>query len=101
MENPFAAAYKAGWNLGEEFVNMFLGHGGEFFKAGTALPNLNNETGVAALTKMKGLTEYMNPDYLTLESEGIKLGMGSRKCRADVSLGFAGTDLAGRQGLDA
>ena len=73
MENPFAAAYKAGWNLGEEFVNMFLGHGGEFFKAGTALPNVNNEIGVATLTKMKGLTEYMNPDYLTLESEGIKL----------------------------
>ena len=42
-------------------------------KAGTALPNVNNEIGVATLTRMKGLTEYMNPDYLTLESEGIKL----------------------------
>ena len=32
MEHPFAAAYMAGWNLGEEFVNMFIGHGGTFFK---------------------------------------------------------------------
>ena len=73
MENPFAAAYKSGWNLAEEFVNMFLGHGGEFFKPGTALPNVNNETGIATLNAMKGLTEYMNPDFLTLESEGIKV----------------------------
>ena len=31
MKYPYAAAYKAGWNLAEEFVNMYIGHGGEFF----------------------------------------------------------------------
>ena len=49
MENPYAGAFKSGWNLGQEFVNMYLGHGGEFFKSGSAQPNVNNEKGVAAL----------------------------------------------------
>ena len=33
MENPVGGAYAAGWNLAEEFVNMYLGHGGTFFQA--------------------------------------------------------------------
>ena len=36
MANPYAGAFKSGWNLGQEFVNMYLGHGGDFFKAGTS-----------------------------------------------------------------
>ena len=28
MENPVGGAYAAGWNLAEEFVNMYLGMGG-------------------------------------------------------------------------
>ncbi len=73
IENPFGAAYKAGWNVAEEFVNMYLGHGGEFFKQGTAEPAINNEKGIKTLNAMKALTEFMNPDFLTLESEGIKV----------------------------
>src|SRR5210317_1108649 len=49
MANPYAGAFQSGWNLAQEFVNMYLGHGGEFFKSGSAQPNINNETGVAAL----------------------------------------------------
>ena len=63
--NPYAAAYKAGWNLAEEFVNMFLGHGGEFFKPGSAEPNINNQKGIATLKMLKTLASYSNPDYLT------------------------------------
>ncbi len=71
MQYPFGAAYAAGWGLAQEFNNMFLGHGGEFFKDGTAMPNINNETGVATLNVMKALTEYMNPDFLTLNNNEI------------------------------
>ncbi|MCI2401125.1 extracellular solute-binding protein [Aliiroseovarius subalbicans] len=67
-EYPVGGAYKAGWNLAEEFVNMYTGFGGEFFKAGSAEVAINNEQGVAALNMMKALTEYMNPDYLTHDS---------------------------------
>jgi len=71
VQYPFGAAYSAGWGLGQEFNNMFLGHGGEFFKEGSAMPNVNNETGVATLNMMKSLTEYMNPDFLTLNNNEI------------------------------
>ena len=72
MENPIGGAYAAGWNLAEEFVNMYIGTGGEFFTPGTAEVSINNETGVAALEMMKSLTAYMNPDYLTHDSNGTQ-----------------------------
>ncbi|MEP0520301.1 MAG: extracellular solute-binding protein [Hyphomicrobiales bacterium] len=68
LDYPLGGAYKAGWNLAQEFNNMFIGHGGEFFKAGTAEVSINNEKGVATLEMMKALSEYMNPDFLTHDS---------------------------------
>jgi ABC-type glycerol-3-phosphate transport system substrate-binding protein len=70
LKNPVGGAYQSGWNLALEFINMYTGHGGEFFKAGTAEPTLNNAQGVAALAMMKELTTYMNPDFLTHDSNG-------------------------------
>ncbi|MEO0498590.1 MAG: extracellular solute-binding protein [Pseudomonadota bacterium] len=70
MENPVGGPYAAGWNLAQEFNNMFLGFGGSHFKPGTAEPNVNSEAGVQALEMMKALSEYMNPDYLTHDSNG-------------------------------
>lgn len=68
MENPVGGAYKAGWNLAQEFNNMFLGFGGEHFEPGSAVPNVNSEAGVKALEMMKELSAYMNPDFLTHDS---------------------------------
>lgn len=68
MENPVGGAYAAGWNLAQEFNNMFLGYGGQHFEAGTANPSVNSEAGVKALEMMKALSEYMNPDFLTHDS---------------------------------
>ena len=71
MKYPFGAAYAAGWGIAQEFNNMFLGFGGEFFKGSTAMPNINNETGVKTLNMMKSLTAHMNPDFLTLNNNEI------------------------------
>lgn len=68
LQNPVGGAYKAGWNLAQEFNNMFLGYGGSHFKDGSAQPNVNSEAGVKALNMMKALSEYMNPDFLTHDS---------------------------------
>ena len=68
MRYPLTGTYKAGWDLAEEFVNMYTGEGGELFANGTAEANLQNEQAVAALETMKSLTEYMNPDFLTFDS---------------------------------
>ena len=68
VKNPVGGAYKAGWNLAQEFNNMFLGYGGSHFKDGSAQPNVNSAAGVNALNMMKSLSAYMNPDFLTHDS---------------------------------
>jgi ABC-type glycerol-3-phosphate transport system substrate-binding protein len=68
LKNPIGGAYKSGWDLAQEFVNMYTGHGGAFFKAGTPEVSLNNPQGIAALNTMKALTELMHPDFLTHDS---------------------------------
>ncbi len=68
MQYPVGGAYAAGWNLAQEFVNMYIGMGGEFYEPGSAQVSVNNEQGVAALEMMKALSEYMNPDFLTHDS---------------------------------
>lgn len=71
MQYPFAMLTKSDWNLGEEVVNMYLGHGGEFFKPGTAEVSVNNAKGVAALNMLKSLMEYSNPDFLTYNTSAV------------------------------
>ncbi len=68
MQYPIGGAYKAGWNLAQEFINMYLASGGEFFEPGSAKVSINNEKGLAALEMMKALSGYMNPDFLTHDS---------------------------------
>ncbi len=82
MDDPVALNTKTGWNLGEEFVNMYMGTGAPFFNPGTAEVAINNESGVEALNMLKSLTDYSNPDFLTFDSnatgslwEGGKLAM--------------------------
>lgn len=68
MENPLGANNKPGWDLAEEFVNMYMGTGAEFFEAGTATLALDHDKAVQALEMMKALTAYMPADYMTYES---------------------------------
>ena len=72
LQYPVAGSFKAGWNLAEEFINMHIGYGGSFFLSNSAQPNVNNARGIAALEMMKSLSEYMNPDYLTHDSNSVQ-----------------------------
>lgn len=72
MEYPLATTSGAGWNLGQEFVNLYLGHGGSFFAPGSAAPAINNDAGIGALEALKALTSYSNPDYLTFDSNAVQ-----------------------------
>ena len=69
MDNPVAGTYKTGFNLGLEFVNHYLALGGELFEGETAAPTLVNDVAVAALTRMKRITGYMDPDFLTMDTK--------------------------------
>lgn len=71
MEYPVAGTYMSGWNLATEFVNMYFGMGGELFEPGTANVSINNEKGIATLEMMKAVTGYMNPDFLTHDSNAV------------------------------
>jgi len=72
MEYPVALNTKAGWNLGEEFVNMYMGTGAELFTSGTAEVSINNDHGVATLNMLKKLVAYSNPDFLTYDSNATQ-----------------------------
>jgi multiple sugar transport system substrate-binding protein len=71
VDYPIGGTYKAGWNLGEEFINNYLGNGGEFFGEGNA-PSINNATGIATLNTMKDLAAYMDPEYLVSDSTYVQ-----------------------------
>jgi ABC-type glycerol-3-phosphate transport system substrate-binding protein len=72
MDHPFAMNTGSGWNLGEEFVNMYMGFGGQLFEPGSAAPAINNETGIATLEMLAALNEYANPDFLTFDSNATQ-----------------------------
>ena len=71
IKYPLGAADKAGWDLAAEFVNMYLGYGGEFFEPGSAKLTINNEKGKATLATMLALTKFMSPDYLTYGADEL------------------------------
>jgi len=71
VDYPIGGTFQTGWNLGEEFVNMYLGMGGEFYAADNT-PTIENEKGVAALEMLKKLTEYMDPEYLVSDSTYVQ-----------------------------
>lgn len=72
MAFPLGGTFKAGWNLAEEFVNMYLGYGGAFFEPGSAEPAIANAQGEAALEMLKAMTAYMSPDFLTYDSNALQ-----------------------------
>ncbi len=72
MEHPFGAADKAGWDLAAEFVNMYLGYGGQLFEPGTANLAIDSEAGEKTLALMRELTQYMAPDYMTVDSVELR-----------------------------
>jgi multiple sugar transport system substrate-binding protein len=101
MQHPFALNTKTGWNLGEEFVNMYLGHGGEFFKPGTAQVSVNNAKGVATLNMLKSLVQYSNPDYLTFDSNATAAEWEAGKLALAVLWGSRGAPILDDEGSTA
>ncbi|WP_306119257.1 MULTISPECIES: extracellular solute-binding protein [unclassified Roseitalea] len=71
VDYPLGATMKSGWNLAQDFNNMFLGYGGQFTDA-ESMPTVNTEAGVNALEMMKALTEYMDPEYLVSDSTYVQ-----------------------------
>ncbi len=71
VDYPLGATMKSGWNLAQDFNNMFLGYGGRFTDA-NSMPMINTDAGVKALEMMKALTAYMDPEYLVSDSTYVQ-----------------------------
>ncbi len=78
VEYPLGATLKTGWNLAEDFVNMFLGFGGEFFGPGH-MPTVNNASGVKTLEMLKALTPFLDPEYLVSDSTYVQQQFQQKK----------------------
>ncbi|MFO7921031.1 extracellular solute-binding protein [Rhodobacteraceae bacterium W635] len=71
VDYPLGATMATGWNLAQDFNNMFLGYGGQFWNA-DGTPSVNSEAGVSALETMMEMTEYMDPEYLVSDSTYVQ-----------------------------
>ena len=71
VDYPLGATMKAGWDIAQDFVNMFYGYGGTFVGE-DGQPQVNGEAGMQALETMKALTEYMDPEYLVSDSTYVQ-----------------------------
>ncbi len=101
MEHPIVANMKTGWNVGEMFNMVYLGHGGEFFKPGSAEPAINNAAGVAALNTLKELTEYANPDFLTQASNETQAAWEAGNAALGIMWGSRGGVILDDEGSSA
>ncbi len=70
LRYPLVASFKAGWDLGLEFINHYLATGGNFTEGNGA--SVNNPAGLDALNNLKAMTACMNPDYLSQGTNEIQ-----------------------------
>jgi ABC-type glycerol-3-phosphate transport system substrate-binding protein len=71
VDYPLGATMQSGWNLAQDFNNMFVGFGGSWYNDDST-PNVNSEAGIAALEMMQALTEYMDPEFLVSDSTYVQ-----------------------------
>ena len=71
VDYPLGATMASGWNLAQDFNNMFVGYGGFWYDA-DGNPTVNTEAGVQALATMKAMTAYMDPEYLVSDSTYVQ-----------------------------
>ena len=70
VDYPLGGTFASGWNLGEEFVNMYLGFSDAMFDGNQ--PAVNNGNGYQTLKMLKALSEYMDPEFLTSDSTYVQ-----------------------------
>ena len=71
IEYPMGGTYKSGWNLGEDFINLYLGFGGKFFDDANK-PTISGDAGLKTINMMKSLSSYMDPEYLVADSTFVQ-----------------------------
>ena len=65
------ATFKPGFDIGLDFVNLFLGFGGTLTKPDNT-PAFNGEAGLKTLNAMKAISAFLDPEYLVSESTFVQ-----------------------------
>ncbi len=71
IEFPIAQTFSKGFDISLEFVNIYVGLGGQLFKPGSAQPAFNGEAGVKTIELMKSMSRYMTPNFLASNSDDV------------------------------
>mmetsp|Transcript_22381 Transcript_22381/g.35884 ORF Transcript_22381/g.35884 Transcript_22381/m.35884 type:complete len:406 (+) Transcript_22381:459-1676(+) len=71
VDHPIGATMKSGWNLAQEFVNMYPGFGGSFFNDDNTAA-VNSEAGMKALATMQKTLAYTDPEVLVSDSTYVQ-----------------------------
>jgi ABC-type glycerol-3-phosphate transport system substrate-binding protein len=71
VQFPLGATMRTGFDLSQEFINLFLGYGGRFTNPNNT-PSINSEAGLRTLDMMRRLSAYMDPVYLTADSTFVQ-----------------------------
>ena len=71
VDYPLGATMKSGWNLAQEFVNMYPGFGGTFFNDDNTTA-VNSEAGMKALATMVQALDFTDPEVLVSDSTYVQ-----------------------------
>ncbi|MEO0401625.1 MAG: extracellular solute-binding protein [Pseudomonadota bacterium] len=71
VDHAIGATMKSGWNLAQEFVNMYPGFGGAFFNADNTTA-VNSDAGVKALETMAKTLAFTDPEVLVSDSTYVQ-----------------------------
>lgn len=78
VDYPLGATWKADWNVGIDFNNLFVGFGGKFVNDDNT-PAVNSEAGLKTLEMMKKLSAYMDPEYLVADATFVQQEFQQKK----------------------
>ncbi|WP_299698758.1 extracellular solute-binding protein [uncultured Tateyamaria sp.] len=71
VDHAIGATMKSGWNLAQEFVNMYPGFGGAFFNDDNTAA-VDSDAGMKALEAMKKTLDYTDPEVLVSDSTYVQ-----------------------------
>ena len=71
VDYPLGATMKSGWNLAQEFNNMYAGFSGSYFNDDKSIA-VNSPEGIKALEIMKASMAYMDPEVLVSDSTYVQ-----------------------------
>ncbi|WP_223426219.1 ABC transporter substrate-binding protein [Tateyamaria pelophila] len=71
VDYAIGSTMKSGWNVAQEFVNMYPGFGGVFFNDDNTTA-VNSEAGLNALAAMQRTLEYTDPEVLVSDSTYVQ-----------------------------